>query len=383
MKSAKDPGFTILRSGLVRPEQVIYKPQGRGGDTATRRGGDAAMLACRSLGKRMLVIRTAVQALVALGFAMLAALSAAGAQQPAKVPRVGYVFSFTAAEGRHLWEACRQGLRELGYVEGQTIALEPRWAEGRYERLPGLVAELLRLKVDVMVVAATPGNLVAKAATSTTPIVLVAVADPVRSGLVASLARPGGNFTGLSLLTPELSGKRLQLLTEAAPRVTRVAVLMNPGNHSNLIFLEETQVAARVLGIQLQALEVRSPEEFEQAFAAAARGRAGALVAFDDPVIHSNRTRIVALAAKRRLPAMYGTREFAEVGGLMSYGPNREQLYHRTAIYVDKILKGTKPADIPVEQPTRFEMVVNMKTAKALRLTIPQTILIRADQVIQ
>jgi putative ABC transport system substrate-binding protein len=315
--------------------------------------------------------------------ALLAAPPAVEAQQPAKVPRVGYLFSFTAAEGRHLWEACRQGLRELGYVEGQNIVLEPRWAEGRYERLPGLVEDLLRLKVNVMVVAATPGSLVAKAATSTTPIVLVAVADPVRSGLVASLARPGGNVTGLSLLTPELSGKRLQLLIEALNKVSRVAVLMNPGNQSNLFFLEETQAAARVLGVQLQPLEVRNPDEIERAFEAAARGRAGALMAFDDPIIHSFRKRIVALAAKRRLPAMYGTREFADDGGLMSYGPHRPDLYRRTATYVDKILKGATPADLPVEQPTRFELVVNLKTAKALGLTIPPPVLVRADRVIQ
>ena len=326
----------------------------------------------------------AVGIILILTFGLLAAPLAADGQQPPKVPRVGYVFSFTASEGRHLWEACRQGLRELGYVEGQNLALEPRWAEGRYERLAGLVAELLRLKVDVMVVAATPGNLVAKAATNTTPIVMVAVADPVKSGLVASLARPGGNFTGLSLLTPELSGKRLQLLTESLQKVSRVAVLMNPGNPSNVtFFLEETQVAARVLGIKLQPLEVRNPEEFEQAFEAAARGRAGALLAFDDPVIHSYRKRIVALAAKRRLPAMYGTTEFVDDGGLMSYGSNRSDLYRRSATYVDKILKGAKPADLPVEQPTRFELVINMKTAKALGITFPQTILVRADQVIQ
>ncbi len=322
--------------------------------------------------------------MVSLILALFSAPLAGDAQERPKVPRVGYVFSFTQLEGSHLWESCRQGLRELGYVEGQNIILEPRWAEGRYERLPGLVRELVRLKVDVMVVAATPGNLAAKAATDTIPIVFVAVGgDPVRVGLVASLARPGGNFTGLSLLTPELSGKRLQLLTEVLHNVSRVAVLMNPGNHSNVIFLEETQVAARVLGIQLQPLEVRNSDDLEQAFDAATRGRAGALLGFDDPVIHSYRTRIAALAAKRRLPAMYGTKEFAEAGGLMSYGPNRPDLYRRTATFVDKILKGAKPADLPVEQPTRFELIINLKTAKGLGLTIPPSVLVRADQVIQ
>jgi putative tryptophan/tyrosine transport system substrate-binding protein len=327
--------------------------------------------------------RRCITLLAMLALSVLTAPLSSGAQQPTRVPRVGYVFSFTAAEGRHLWEACRQGLRELDYVEGKTIVLEPRWAEGQYERLPGLVAELLRLKVDVMVVAATPGNLVAKAATNTTPIVMVAVGDPVRSGLVASIARPGGNITGLSLLGPEHSGTRLQLLTEVLNKVSRVAVLLNPSNPGTFPLLEETQVAARVLGIQLQLLEVRNPDEFEQAFAAGAQGRAQALLVFDDPVIHSYRARIVAWAAKRRLPAMYGTREFVDDGGLMSYGPHRPDLYRRSATYVDKILKGTKPADLPVEQPTRFEFVINMKTAKTLGISFPPTILIRADQVIQ
>ncbi len=321
--------------------------------------------------------------MVSLILALFSAPLAADAQQRPKVPRVGYVFSFTQLEGRHLWEACLQGLRELGYVADQNIVLEPRWAEGRYERPPGLVADLVRLKVDVMVVAATPGNLAAKATTNTIPIVFVAVADPLRAGLVASLARPGGNFTGLSLLTPELSQKRLQLLTDSLPKVSRVAVLLNPLNLGTFVFLEETQAAARKLGIQLQLLEVRNPDEIEQAFEAATRGRAGALIAFDDPVIHSYRARIVALAAKRRLPAMYGTREFADEGGLMSYGPHRPDVYRRSATYVDKILKGAKPADLPVEQPTKFDLVINLKTAKALGLTIPQSLLLRADQIIE
>ena len=320
--------------------------------------------------------------MVSLILALFSAPLAGDAQERPKVPRVGYVFSFTQLEGSHLWESCRQGLRELGYVEGQNIILEPRWAEGRYERLPGLVRELVRLKVDVMVVAATPGNLAAKAATDTIPIVFVAVSDPVRVGLVASLARPGGNFTGLSLLTPETSGKRLQLLADSLRRVSRAAVLLNPGNLGSFAMLEETQVAARRLGIQLQLLEVRNPDELEPAFEAAMRGRADALIAFDDPVLHSYRARIVALAAKRRLPAMYGTREFADEGGLMSYGPHRPDLYRRGGTFVDKILKGAKPADLPVEQPTKFELVINLTTARALGLTIPRSLLGRADEVI-
>ncbi len=321
--------------------------------------------------------------LLAFALVILPGTFAAEAQVPAKVPRVGYVFAQTSSEGHSRWEAARQGLRELGYVEGQNVALVIRWAEGRYERLPELVAELVRLKVDVLVVATTPGNLAAKTATQTIPVVMVGVGDPVGSGLVASLARPGGNLTGLSLLNPEISGKRLQLLKEVLPRVSRVAVLTNPGNPIHAVFWQETQEAARKLRVQLQAVEVRSPEDFEGAFRAATQGRAGALLAFDDSLTNSYPSRVVALAAKRRLPAMYGFREFPDAGGLISYGTNISDHFRRTATYVDKILKGAKPADLPVEQPTRFELVINLKTAKALGLTIPQTVLIRADQVIQ
>jgi putative ABC transport system substrate-binding protein len=305
------------------------------------------------------------------------------AQTPPKIPRVGYVFPTTSTESRDFFEAARQGLRELGYVEGQSIALEVRWAEGRLERLPELVAEVVRLNVDVLVVGSTPGGLAAKKATTTIPVVMVGVADPVRSGLVASLARPGGNLTGVSLMTPDISGKRLQLLKEVLPKVSRVAVLTNPGTQSHALFWQETQQAAQKLGVQLQAVEARRPEDFEGAFGVAARGRAGGLLVFDDGLFNGYRTQIVALAARSRLPAMYGPRHFPDVGGLMSYGPNWPDQYRRAATYVDKILKGAKPADLPVEQPTRFELVVNLKTAKALGLTIPQSVLIRADQVIQ
>jgi putative ABC transport system substrate-binding protein len=313
----------------------------------------------------------------------LASLLTAEAQDAPRVPRVGYLFSFTPAEGRHLWEACRQGLRELGYVEGRNIILEPRWADGQYERLPGLAADLVRLNVDVIVVAATPGSLAVKAATNTIPVVIVAVGEPVKTGLVASLARPGGNVTGLSLLTAELSGKRLDLLGRVLRSVPRVAILMNPGNPIHAIFLEETRVAAQRLRVQLQPLEARTPKEIEQVFDAATRGRASALIVFDDPVIWSYRTQIVAAAARRGLPAMYGYREFVDDGGLMSYGPDRIDQYRRTATYVDKILKGAKPGDLPVEQSTKFELAINLKTAKALGLTIPPSLLQRADQVIE
>ncbi len=310
-------------------------------------------------------------------------LSVSSGAQPPKIPRVGYVFGSTSTEGRPFFEAARLGLRELGYVEGQTIALEVRWAEGRYERLPELVGEMVRLKVDVMVVATTPGALAAKNATQTIPVVMVAVGDPVGSGLVASLARPGGNLTGVSLMNPEISGKRLQLLKEVLPKVSRVAVLTNPGNPIHAVFWQETQEAAGKLRMQLQALEVRGPEDFEGAFRAATRARAGGLLAFDDSLTFGYRSQIVALAARSRLPAMYGFREFPDVGGLVAYGASNPGMYRRAATYVDRILKGAKPADLPVEQLTRFELVINMKTAKALGLTIPQSVLIRADHVIQ
>lgn len=307
----------------------------------------------------------------------------ARAQPRPNISRVGYLFSLNEAEGKHLWEAARQGLRELGYVEGHNIIIEPRWAEGKYDRLPALVAELERLKLDVLVAAATPTNIAVKDGTSTIPVVFVAVADPMRAGLIASLSRPGGRFTGLSLLTPETSGKRLELLSEVVPNLVRVAVLLNPDNLANFIFVEETQAAARSLRLELQLFEVRNPADVEKAFRAAVARRASAIVAFDDPFIHSHRARIVALAADYKLPAIYGTREYADIGGLMAYGPHRPDLYRRSATFVDKILKGAKPGDLPVEQPTKFELIVNLKTAKVLSLGMPTTMLLRADEVIE
>jgi putative ABC transport system substrate-binding protein len=308
----------------------------------------------------------------------------ARAQQPAsRVPCVGYLFSFTPAEGRHLWDACRRGLRELGYVEGQNIVLEPRWADGHHERLGQLAAELAGLKVDVIVSAATPASRAAKAATSSIPIVIVAVGEPVKTGLVASLARPGGNVTGLSLLTSEMSGKRLELLAAIAGNVRSVAIMMNPDNPVHAVFWDETRAAAQTSGFQLQLLKARNPSEIEDAFNAVTRDRAAALIVFDDPVIWSHRVQVVALAAKRRLPVMYGLREFVDDGGLMSYGPDRVDHYRRTAIYVDKILKGAKTADLAVEQPTKFEFVINLKTAKALNLAVPPLLLAQANEVIE
>jgi len=324
--------------------------------------------------------------LVTLALGVLATPLPADAQQAGKVPRIGYLspYSASAVSSRH--EAFRQGLSELGYVEGKNIVIESRFAEENFERLPDLAAELVRLKVDVIVAAVTQASLAAKNATRTIPIVIVGVGDPVGSGLVASLGRPGGNITGTSGMAPEVVGKSLELLKETVPKVSRVAVLWNPANPVfQAQMLSETKVAARVLGVQLQILEARGLNELDTAFAAMTRERAGALLVLTDPMFLRHRPRIADLAVKSRLPAMYGGGggEYAEAGGLLSYGPNYAELFRRGATYVDKILKGAKPADLPVEQPMRFELVINMKTARALGLTIPQSVLIRADQLIQ
>jgi putative ABC transport system substrate-binding protein len=332
-------------------------------------------------------MRRIVAALAALAVAaavgLITVAPSAVAQPPGKIPKVGYLFSFTLDEGQHLWEACRLGLRDLGYVEGRTIMLEPRWAEGRHDRLPALVADLVSQKVDIIVAAATPASLAAKAGAGMTPIVIVAVADPTRIGLAATLGRPGGNLTGLSLLTLELSAKRLQLIAEIVRDAPRVAVLINPANSSHAVFLEETMAAATAMRIQIQALKARNPDEIEQAFADTSRERANALIVFDDPVIWSHRKQVVALAQRTRLPVMYGYSEFVSEGGLISYGPHRPDLYRRTATYVDKILKGAAPADLPIERPTRFELFVNVKTAAALGLMIPPSIVASADEVVE
>lgn len=320
-----------------------------------------------------------------LGSALaLAAPRLGAAQRTGKLPRVGYLFSFTPASGQHLWEACRQGLRELGYQEGKTIVVEPRWAEGHHERLAGLVADLLRREVDVIVAAATPAARATHAATKTVPIVIVAVADPVRAGLVGSLAQPGGNVTGLTLLTPELSGKRLELLAEVmAGNIPRVAVLTNPANLSHLVFLEETRAAAGRTDTEVHVLEARAEGDLERAIEAAASARATAMIVFDDPVLWSHRKRIVALVTRRRLPTVYGYREFVDEGGLIAYGPSRPDLYRRTATYVDKILKGAVPAGLPIERPTTFELVVNLPAARSLGIGVPPSLVLRADQVIE
>jgi ABC-type uncharacterized transport system substrate-binding protein len=316
----------------------------------------------------------------------LAAPLVAEAQQATKVARIGYLLSNPAANP-HLHEAFRQGLRDLGYVEGRNLVIEYRSAEGKLERLPALAAELVALKVDVIVAGGgTPAALAAKQATKTIPIVFVPLADPVTSGLVTSLARPGGNVTGLSVLLPELVGKCLEQLTRAVPGVSRVAVLWQPDAYPERTgkdMLKGADVAARALGVRLQFLEARGPADFDRAFSGMTRARAGALTVLTSNMLLGERRRLVDLAAENRLPAVYTWREFVDAGGLMSYGPDLVDSFRRAATYVDKILKGAKPADLPIEQPTKFELVINLKTAKALGLTIPQSVLLRADRVIE
>jgi len=320
-------------------------------------------------------------ATIASGF--LAAPLAAGAQQARKAPLIGILWNNPLAATAHIVEAFRQGLRELGYVEGQNIVIEFRSAEGRMERAPDLAAELVGLKVDVIVTGTTPGVRAAQQATSTIPIVMGISYDAVLEGLVASLARPGGNVTGLSLLIPELMGKRLELLKEVVPKVSLVAVLWNGNDPGLALVFKQTVVATRASGVRLRPLEVRADDEFGTAFQTANREHVGAVIMIDDPFTFRSRTLIAALAAKHRLPMMAGFREFTEAGGLISYGANLADSYRRAAAFVDKILKGAKPGDLPVEQPTTFELVINLRTAKALGLTIPPSLLSRADEVIQ
>jgi ABC-type uncharacterized transport system substrate-binding protein len=274
-------------------------------------------------------------------------------------------------------------LRELGWVEGKNVVFEHRYAENRLERLPGLAADLVRLKVDVIAGVGTLAPLAAKQASSTIPIVMTAAGDPLGSGLVASLARPGGNVTGMSLMAPDLGGKRLELLKEVLPRLARVAVLWNAANPYSALVFKETQAAGRTLGIEVQSLEVRAPDDFDGAFETARRQRPDALITVEDPLTVAHRQRVADFTAEQQLPSLHGVREFAAAGGLMSYGASLADLFHRAAGYVDKILKGTKPADLPVEQPTKFDLVINQKTARALGLDVPPMLLARADEVIE
>jgi len=307
---------------------------------------------------------------------------AAEAQQPGRTARIG-VLLFNTPESHPDLLAFRESLRQRGYVEGQNIVLEYRSAESN-ERLPALAAELVKRRPDAIVVPSyTPAMRAAKEATRTIPIVVITAGDPVGSGLVASLAQPGGNVTGLTVMSPELAGKRLELLKEILPRLVRVAVLWNPANPPKVVEWKETQVAATRLGLKLQSLEVRRPSDFDGAFAIAQKERAEALIMLADPLITSNRKRIVDFASRSRLPSTYTFRDSIDAGGLVAYGPSRTDLFRRAAAYVDKVLKGAKPADLPVEQPTKFDLVINLKTAKALGLNIPASLLLRADHVIE
>jgi putative tryptophan/tyrosine transport system substrate-binding protein len=333
------------------------------------------------------VMRWAMKKAAVLSILVVAVLLAVGvtaeAQQPKKVPRIGFLGGASASSYTARIDAFRQGLIELGYAQGKNIVIEYRYADGKADRLPALAADLVGLKLDVIVVANTPSILAVKKASATIPIVFVSIADPVASGLVASLARPGGNITGLTILGPELSGKRLELLKEVLPNVTRVALLWNSANPAQEPIWRESQAAAQELRLQLQSLDVRGSNDFESAFEAALKGRAQALIASPEPLINTHLKRIVEFAAKNRLPAMYAGPEVVDAGGLMSYAPNYTDQYRRAAVYVDKILKGAKSADLPVEQPTKFEFVINLKTAKQIGLTIPPNVLARADRVIK
>jgi putative ABC transport system substrate-binding protein len=318
--------------------------------------------------------------------AMLFALCLpAEAQQPTKVPRIGYLASGAAAnEHSARADAFRQGLRDLGYVEGKNIAFEYRRAEGKLVQLPDLAAELVGLKVDIIVAGGNSAIRAAKNATTTIPIVMPHSGDPVVDGFVASLARPGGNITGLTSSPGyELSGKRLELLKETVPKATRVAVLRDPNNPGTALSFKETETAARTLKVHVESVEVRGSKDFETAFRTVAAKRADALLVLAGGLFNTHRVRIVTLAANSRLPTMYNEQEYVLAGGLMAYATNFTDLYRRAAIYVDKILKGTKPADLPVEQPTKFELIINLKAAKQIGLTIPPNVLVRVDKVIK
>ncbi len=323
---------------------------------------------------------------ISLGAGVLASSRAPFAQQQqAKTPRIGFLHPAVPQNNSSPFlEDLRQGLRELGYVEGKNLHLEIRWGEGKLERLPALAAELVRLNVDVIVAMTSPSILAAKQATRTIPIVMPLSSDPVGDGLVASLARPGGNITGLSMMAPELGAKRLQILKEVVPKLIQpIAVVWNPDYAGMVARFRQTERAAPAVGMGVRSVEVRDSGELERALENMGRERPDALVLLADPLTMSQRLRIVEFAAEARLPAIYEQSQFVEVGGLMSYGPNVSELIRRAATYVDKILKGAKPADLPIERPTKFELVINLKSAKALGITIPQSVLVQADRVIE
>jgi putative ABC transport system substrate-binding protein len=320
---------------------------------------------------------------VAGTLSLFAAPLAAEAQQARKVHRIGFLGNSTAPLEANLVEPFRQGLRERGYVEGQDVVIEYRWAEGKFERFPELVADLIRLPVDVIVTAGTSAALAVKRATKTIPLVMIAVGDPVGSGLIASLPRPGGNVTGLTSIAADLEGKRLELLRELMPGLSHVAILWNPTSPFSVVAEKEARAAARVLHLKSTSVGVRAAQEFDQAFEAIVKERPGSLLVLADRLFLHDRARLVAFTAQHRLPSMYAYRELVEAGGLMSFGPSYADMHRRAATYVDKILKGARPGDLPVEQPAKFELVFNLKTAKALGLTIPPSVLARADEIIQ
>ena len=307
----------------------------------------------------------------------------AEAQQPTKIPLIGSLSGSAPSTSPARREAFRQGLRELGYVEGKNIAIEQRYAEGKFDRLPALAAELVRLKVDIIVTAGPQTTRPAKQATSTIPIVMAQDPDPVGNGFVASLARPGGNITGLATFAPELSGKQLELLKETVSKLSRVAVLWNPQDQMSTLSWNEIQPPGRSLKVRLHSIEVRNSSDFDRAFEDTTRARVGALAIMPAPVFVVNLKRIADFAVKSRLPSIFHVAEFVDSGGLVSYGADRSDMFRRAATYADKILKGVKPADLPVEQPTKFEFVINLKTAKQIGLTIPPNVLARADRVIK
>jgi len=308
---------------------------------------------------------------------------AARAQQPAKIPRIGFLGNSTATMEANLIGPLRDGLRELGYEEGRNVIIEFRWADGKYDQFPALVAELLAAKVDVIITAGTPATLAIKKATSTVPLVFIAVGDPVGTGVVPNLGRPGGNITGLSSIAPDLEGKRLELLREVVPKLSHVAFFLNPANAFHTASMRQARVAAQSLGIKLQPMEVNKSEQLDGAFASIVKEKPDALLILADRIFLHNRKRMMEFAIQQRLPSVNAYRELVEAGGLISYGPSYEDMHRRAAVYVDKILKGTKPADLTIEQPTKFTLLINLKTAKTLGLTVPPTLVARADELIE
>jgi putative tryptophan/tyrosine transport system substrate-binding protein len=319
-------------------------------------------------------------ALIALLFALC---FSAEAQQTKKVPRIGFLGNSTPALGENLIGPFREGLRELGYVDGKNLLIEYRWAEGKYERFTTLIAELIALNVDVIVTAGTPASLAVKKATTSIPLVMIAVGDPVGTGLITSLAHPGGNVTGLTSIAADLEGKRLELLREVVPTLSYVAVFWNPASAFQVVAEKEVQAAAQLLRIKVLSLGVQAQEQFDNAFATIRRERPGALNVLADRLFLHNRARIMEFAVQNRLPGVHAYVELVEAGGLMSYGPSYPGMHRRAAYFVDRILKGTKPADLPVEQPAKFELVINLKSAKQIGVTIPPAVLYRADKVIK